>query len=382
MRGSDLFRPTWIEIDLAALEHNFRQVKNIIAKDVKVLCVVKADAYGHGMVEVSKRLAKCGADYFGVASIDEAIKLRKIGIRLPILILENIQEKYAKYIIDYSLTQCLCTEELANRLNYHAKKKNRIAKVHIKIDTGMGRLGLWHKDAIVFIKKTNKLKNIKIEGIYTHFPSADTERFFTKYQIRCFESLIKKLKQINIDIPLRHIANSIGVIDYKDSHFNLVRPGLMLYGIYPKEAFRGKIELKPVLNFKTKIMYIKRVPAGRSISYGRTFITSKSTNIATIPVGYSDGYLRDLSNKAEVIIRGKRCRIIGRVCMDQTMIDLGDLKGIKIGEPVVLVGRQANEQITLEELAKQANTISYELACSIGRSNTYRFYKKYLSHSF
>ncbi len=375
MQSKSLVRPTWVEIDLSALEHNFKQIKRLVGRSVKVLCVVKADAYGHGMLEVSKKLSKCGADYLGVASIDEAIKLRKSGIKLPILILELIPEEHAGYVVNYNLTQGLCTEKLARSLNNYAKRKGEIAKVHIKIDTGMGRLGVWHEDAVGFIKKINRLKNIKIEGIYTHFPSADTDRFFTNHQIRNFQTLIKRLKNNNIDIPLRHVANSIGVIDYRYSHLNLVRPGLMLYGIYPKEIFRQSLKLKPVMSFRTKIMFIKKVPRGRSVSYGRTYLTKNPTAIATLPVGYSDGYLRSLSNKAEVLIRGVRRRIAGRICMDQSMIALDNLKNVKIGEEVVLAGKQGRENITLEELSVLANTISYELACSIGKNNSNRFYK-------
>jgi len=375
MQSKRLLRPTWVEIDLSALEFNFRQIKKLVGIKTKVLCVVKADAYGHGMIEVSKRLSKCGAYYLGVASIDEAVKLRKSGIKLPILILEFIPDEHAGYIVDYNLTQGLCTETLAKSLNNYAKRKGKTAKVHIKIDTGMGRLGVWHEDALPFVKKIKKLKNVEIEGIYTHFPSADTDRFFTNHQIRDFEALIRKLENNNIDIPLRHSANSTGVIDYRYSHLNLVRPGLMLYGIYPKESFRSKLELRPVLSFKTRVLFIKKIPKGRSVSYGRTYIAKNPTTIATLPVGYSDGYLRSLSNKAEVLIRGVRRRIAGRICMDQSLIDLDNLKNVKIGEEVVLVGKQGKEEITLEELAVLANTISYELACSIGKNSTNRFCK-------
>ncbi|MDD2653705.1 MAG: alanine racemase, partial [Candidatus Omnitrophica bacterium] len=195
MQNKGLFRPTWVEIDLAALEHNFKQIKKLVGNKAKVLCVVKADAYGHGMVEVSKKLVKCGADYFGVASIDEAIKLRKSGIKLPILILELIPDEHAGSIVDYNLTQGISTEKLAQSLNNYARKKGKIAKVHIKIDTGMGRLGVWHEGALELVKKIKKLKNIKIEGIYTHFPCADTDRFFTNHQVRNFDTFIKRLNK-------------------------------------------------------------------------------------------------------------------------------------------------------------------------------------------
>jgi alanine racemase len=277
--------------------------------------------------------------------------------------------------VDYNLTQCISSVELARNISNYAKRRNKTALVHIKIDTGMGRLGVWHRQAVSFVKKISKFKGLKIEGIYTHFPCADTDRVFTNQQIKNFNSLIQKLKQNNIQIPLCHAANSIAVIDYKDCHLNLVRPGLMLYGIYPKEELKSKIKLKPVLTFKTKIIYLKKTPAGRSISYGRTHITRKPATIATLAVGYSDGYLRNLSNKSEVLIKGKRCKLVGRVCMDQTMVDLGNLKGVRTGDTVVLVGRQGKNRISLEELASLAGTISYELACSIGKNSAKRIFK-------
>ncbi|MFH1655456.1 MAG: alanine racemase [Candidatus Omnitrophota bacterium] len=373
MKKDIIFRPAWTEIDLSALEYNLKQVKRSVGKNVKILSVVKADAYGHGMIKVSKRLNKCGVDYFGVASIDEGIALRKQGIKKPILILENSLKRFAKYIVDYNLTQSISTIELAVSINNYAKRKGKTASVHIEIDTGMGRLGVWYKEAINFVKKINRLDCLKIEGLYTHFPCADSDRTFTNYQINCFISLIRKLKKCNIHIPLCHAANSIGVIEYEDCYLNLVRPGLMLYGIYPKRNL--KVNLKPVLSFKTKIIYLKRTPAGRAISYGRTYITKKPTTIATLAVGYGDGYLRGLSNKADVLINGKRAKIVGRICMDQTMVDCGNLKGIKIGQTAVLVGRQGREQISLEELSHLAGTISYELVCSIGKNTAARFYE-------
>ena len=369
------YRPTWVEIDLSALEYNIKQIKKLVSKNVKILCVVKADGYGHGMIQVAKKINRCGVDYFGIASIDEGITLRKQGIKKPILILENSLKEHAKYIIDYNLTQSVCTKESALSLNNYAKRKKKIAKIHIKIDTGMGRLGIWHKQALAFIKNINKLKSLQIEGIYTHFPSADTDKKFTNYQIRCFNTLIKKIKQNNINIPFCHAANSIGLVDYKNSHLNLVRPGIILYGIYPKKNMQSKIKLKPVLSFKTKIIYLKKIPTGRSISYGRTYVSQHPTTIATLPVGYSDGYLRGLSNKAEVIIKGRRFRVVGRVCMDQTMVDLRNSNSVKIGDTAVLVGKQGKESIALEELSKHAGTIPYELACSIGKSSSCRFFK-------
>jgi len=362
------YRPTYVEIDLKALEHNFFQVKRIIGKNVKVLATVKSDAYGHGMIQVSKRLQSLGCDYFGVGSIDEGIILRREGIIKPILILSAVLTDRIKPIIDLDLIQSISTKELAIRLNEEAKRKKKKAFVHIKVDTGMGRYGVGYKEAYDFIKEISKLKSISIEGVYTHFPKADMDSKFTYHQIRLFENLIQRLKRNKIDIRFYHTANSLGLALFKKSHFNLVRPGLILYGLSTlKKETREKIRmpLLPVLSLKTKIVYLKEVEKGRGISYGHTYITKKKTNIATLPIGYADGYFRSLSNKGFILIKGKRFRISGTICMDSLMVDV-DKNNFKIGQDVVLIGRQDNEAITVEELAKISKTIPYEIVCSIG----------------
>jgi len=374
MKTDHIYRPTWVEIDLEALEYNYRRLKNIAGKDVKILSVVKSDAYGHGLTEVSRTLNKCRADYFGVASIGEAIRLRDAHINAPILVFGNISPFHAGAILDYDLTQTIFTKKAAMFLNHTAKKRKRKARVHIKIDTGMGRLGIWHAQAFDFIKEIMRLPFIDIEGVYSHLSSADTDNKFTDRQISHFRNLIKKIQDSNIHIPFFHIANSIGQIDYKHSHFNMVRPGLVIYGIYPTDKMRSKLKLKPIMSFRSKIIYIKRVPKGRSISYGRTFITRRPMTIATIPVGYKDGYSRSLSNKSEVLIRGKRCKVLGRVCMDQMMVDVSNVKRVKHGDIVVLIGNFGKETVSAEEIASLSGTIAYEVVCNIG-SSTVRIYK-------
>jgi alanine racemase len=229
----------------------------------------------------------------------------------------------------------------------------------------MGRIGVWHEEALNFIKNLSQLEGVQIEGIYTHFSSAGRDDFFTDYQIDAFEKLLAKLEGFDIRIPLRHAANSIATVDFKRSHLNLVRPGFVIYGMYPKHTFPKLIKLKPVMSLKTKISYIKETPPGRSISYGRTYVTHKHTRIATLPIGYADGYMRNLSNRAEVLVRGRRAPVVGKVTMDQTMIDVGQIKGARVGDEVVLVGRQGTEEIRMEKLARLAGTIAYESACSI-----------------
>jgi alanine racemase len=233
---------------------------------------------------------------------------------------------------------------------------------------------VWHEDALGFVKKVSGENSIILEGIYTHFSAAGRDDFFTNYQIESFEKLLAEIEKSWINIPLKHAANSIATVDFKRSHLNLVRPGLVIYGMYPKHTFPKLIKLKPALSLKTKIVYIKDTPPGRSISYGRTFLTQKHTKVATLPIGYADGYARNLSNKAEVLVKGKRAPVIGKVTMDQTMIDVGHIKGVKVGDEVVLIGRQGRQEIRAEKLARIAGTIAYETVCSIS-NRVPRIYK-------
>lgn len=357
------YRPTWAEINLGNLAYNFRQIKKILAPSVKVMVTVKADAYGHGLIEVARKLVSCGADYLGVASIEEGIELRQAKIRLPVLVMGLVLKKDIEPLLRYNLTATVCTQDLAVALNNKAKQAGRIMRVHIKVDTGMGRIGILHQDAQGLIKKIRRLKFINIEGIFTHFASADMDREFTLYQITLFERLIARLNKEGINIALIHCANSMGLIGYKRGHFNMVRPGLVIYGLYPKKGI--KVKLKPVLSLKTKIIYLKRVPKGCGISYGHTYVTQKETTIVTLPIGYGDGYPRNLSNLAPVLIGGKRFRINGNVCMDQMMVDVADLK-VKIGDEVVLIGSQGRNKIGAEELAQLSATIPYEIVCGLG----------------
>ena len=361
------YRPTFAEIDLSAIRYNLRKIKNIVDKDVKILGVVKADAYGHGMREVSKTIIAEGVDYLGVSSLDEAGELRNIGIKDKIIVLGAILPNEIDGILKFNVVQTVSDLDIARAISKFAQKKNKNIKIHIKIDTGMGRLGFWHLEAVNFIKEIAILKNIIIEGIFTHFPSAEEDAAFTRKQIKYFDSLVKEIEKHNINIPLKHASNSMALIDFKDSHMNMVRPGLIMYGLYPKNDLMENLELKPALTLKTKVSFINLVSKGRSVSYGRTYITKKDTRIVAIPVGYGDGYSRHLSSKGEVLIKGMRFPIVGRVCMDMTMVDVGDFKDIKAGDDVVLIGKQVKENIRVEDLACLTNTIPYEVVCNIGR---------------
>jgi alanine racemase len=359
------YRPTWAQINLDNLERNFREVRKRTARGTKILVTVKADAYGHGLISVSKRLVTSGVDYLGVASIDEGIRLRNEGIKVPILILGLIFKSDISPLFKYNLTASVCDEELSRALNNKARQRGKKLTVHIKVDTGMGRIGISHYDAYRLVKRIYSLKHLNVEGIFTHFAFADMNREFTFYQIDLFDKLLKGLRREGVNIPLVHAANSMGVLDYKNSHFNMVRPGLVIYGLYPKAKKELKVKLNPVLSLKTRVVFVKKVPAGVGISYGHEYITKKTANIVTLPIGYGDGYPRNLSNKAPVLIKGKRFKISGRICMDQIMVDVGNTR-VRIGDEAVLIGVQGKNMITTEELANLSNTIPYEIVCGLG----------------
>ena len=371
------YRPTWADVDLKALEHNYIQVKRLAGKDVQMMAVVKANAYGHGTVEVSRVLEEMGVNYLGVATTDEAVRLRDHGIKTPVLILGSVLPEEIKVARDRDITLTLCSHEILKEIKVLAKNEDARearVKVHVKIDTGMGRIGVWHEDALNFVKEVAGEKSVLLEGIYTHFSSAGRDEFFTEYQMESFERLLMAIEKNWMKIPLKHAANSIATVDFKRAHLNLARPGLIIYGMYPKYTFPKLIKLKPVLSLKTKIVFLKDIPPGRSISYGRTFITQRHTKIATLPIGYADGYHRGLSNKAQVLVRGQYAPVVGKITMDQTMIDVGHIRGVKIGDEVVLIGKQGHHEIRIESLARLAGTIAYDFICAIS-NRVPRIYK-------
>lgn len=356
------YRPTWAEINLSNLAHNLQQVKKHLKPGTKIMPTVKADAYGHGLIPVAKKLVACGIDYLGVASIDEGIKLRQAAVKAPILILGIILKKDIAPLFKYRLTPTVSSEDFARALNKMAAKHKPL-DIHIKVDTGMGRIGVLYPEALDFIQKVRRLKSLHIEGLFTHLACADINRDFTLYQLDNFNCLAKKIERLGIKIPLIHAANSLGVVNYQESHFNLVRPGLVIYGLYPDDD--RDIGLKPVLSLKTRVVYIKEVPQGYGISYGHTYITKDKTRIAVLPLGYGDGYPRNLSNLSSVLIGGERFKISGRVCMDQIMVDIGKAR-VLVGDEAVLIGCQGKNKITAEELAKLSGTIPYEIVCGLG----------------
>ncbi|MBD3425751.1 MAG: alanine racemase [Candidatus Omnitrophica bacterium] len=359
------YRPTWAEVDLGAVRHNLRKIRALIDEDVHVLAVVKANAYGHGISQVSRALVEEGVNYLGVATVDEGLKLRCEGITVPVLVLGSVLDEEAQAAVENDITLTLCDTGLLEVLSGIAGRTGRTPRVHIKVDTGMGRIGVWHEDAVEFIKKARSFDGIEIEGLYTHFSSAGRDKLMTRMQISCFEKVINEAERSGVRLKYKHAANSIAVVDWRRSHLNLVRTGILLYGVYPKESFRDEFELYPVMNLKTRIVHLKDTPPGRSISYGRTYITQTDTRIATIPIGYADGYGRILSNKAEALVKGQYVRIVGMVTMDQTLLDVGNVKDVRVGDEVVLLGSQGRSSIPVEKIAKLAGTIPYEILSAI-----------------
>lgn len=362
---------TKAEIDLDSLAHNFAVIKEHVGVKRKILAAVKADAYGHGAVVIARKLVDLGVNMLGVATIKEAIELRKAGLKCPILILSGSLEQQVEEIIDYDITQTIYTLSLARALSDCALRRNKQVKIHIKVDTGMGRIGILLERVLKIVEEIQRLPNLVIEGIFTHLAVADVDDeeniSYTTRQIANFQKLLNLMKENNVHIPIKHAANSACIINYPESYFDMVRPGIMLYGAYPSALSCQKVILKPVMSLKTRIINLKTIPPGSSISYGRTFISGRESQIATIAIGYADGYDRSLSNKADVIFQGERAPLVGTICMDMCMADVTDIKSVHIGDEVILFGKYGNEEIPVDELAKKINTISYEILSNINR---------------
>jgi len=353
---------TYAEINLSNLRYNIGQIRKMLKAGTKFMAVVKADAYGHGAVKVSKAAIDAGIDYLSVANIKEALELKGAGINFPVLILSEVSKEDSADVVRNNFAQTVYTYELAEALSKEAQKQNRKVKVHFKIDTGMGRVGAT-KGADELAKRISKLKGIVLEGIFTHLARAEEPDGFTKEQIDKFLNIVSKA---DVDVPLKHAANSAGTLYHEYAHLDMVRVGLSMYGLYPPGGKKDIVDLRPVLQFKTKVAYLKRVPKGTPISYGSTYVTDKETNIVTLPVGYADGLSRALSNKGHVLIKGRKFPIAGRVCMDLTLIDVGN-ENFATGEEVVLIGRQREKEIPVDEVAKLQKTINYEVVCGIGK---------------
>jgi len=354
---------TYAEINLEAIKHNISAIRKLLGAKVKFMAVVKANAYGHGAVAVSRAAVEAGADSLAVANLKEALELREAGIVSPILLLTESPTSVMDEIVQYDLSQTIYSYAEAKALSDESQKRHKNAKVHIKVDTGMGRVGVSPSEAGAFIAKAASLPGLELEGLFTHFAKAeDPHDNFTKEQFKKFKQVMAKVD----NIPIKHAANSAGVLFHPETHLDMVRVGLMMYGLYPQGNSRSKINLKPALSFKSRVTYLKKVPAGTPVSYGATYAAPVDTAIATVPVGYADGFSRRLSNHGQVIIRGKRYPVVGRVTMDLTMVDVGNSK-VEVGDEVILIGEQNGQVISADEVAKLEDTISYEVICGIGK---------------
>ena len=358
-----LLGPTWVEINLDAIANNVKNIKKLIGEKKELMSVVKGNAYGHDILEVSSVVLNNGATRLAVARLEEGIFLRKTGITVPILVLGLTLKQQAELLVSYNITPTVSEYEMIEKLSESAFKEDKIAKVHLKVDTGMGRIGISPNHVLDFIKKVKVLKNVEIEGIFTHFSVADEkDKTYTEKQFRKFMEVLTVLEKEEIKIPIKHVGNSATLLDLPHMWLDLVRPGISIYGLYPSREVQKTVKLIPAHTFKTRIVFLKELPVGECISYGRTYTTKKKrTVVASLPVGYADGYNRLLSNKGQALVRGKRVSVIGRVCMDQTMIDVTGLPQVEIGDEVVLWGRQGQEEITAEEIAEKIGTINYEI---------------------
>jgi len=364
--------PIWTEIDMDTIAANVKSIRNSVDKNVAIMGVVKANAYGHDALEVAPILLQNGVSYLGVARLDEGIALRMSNITAPIFILGLSLRESMEALLLYNLSSAVCDIEDMEFLSKLAVKMNKVAKVHVKVDTGLGRIGVSPENALAFVRRVQDMKNIQIEGIFTHFAIADEhDKSYTEEQFRKFMFLLESIDQAGIKIPLKHAANTAALLDLPHMSLDMVRLGVLLFGLYPSAEVKRSIKVETALKFKSTIVHLKEVPAGRTISYGRIYTTAADIIVATLAVGYADGYSRLLSNNAEVIIKGKTAPVIGRVCMDQTMIDVTHIPGVEVGEEATLWGGQQ-----IYESAERMHTIINELVCMADRKRVPKLFIK------
>lgn len=373
----EILRRTWAEIDLDAVKHNFEAVRRAADPSAKLCCVIKADAYGHGAVRMAREYEALGADWFAVSNLEEALQLRLSGIAKPVLVLGFTPAEEAKTLSQHHISQCVYSLDYAKSLSGYAAKAGVTVNIHVKIDTGMSRLGFYFQDinrdeaAVQEVKAACALPGLYPEGIFTHFAVSDEGMqgdSFTMRQFGCFKEMIEALLREGVSFDVRHCANSAAVFDYPLSHLDMVRAGIVIYGLYPSGDLRNRPDLLPVLSLRSVVSHVKTLLPGATVSYGRDFTADREMAVATVPVGYADGYPRVLSPQgAQVLIHGKRCPILGRICMDQLMADVTGLSSVRIGDTVTLIGRDGGEQITADELAAWEKTINYEVICGLSK---------------
>ncbi|WP_003544393.1 alanine racemase [Desulfotomaculum nigrificans] len=369
--------PIWAEIDLGAIRHNIKEVRRLVGPDREIMAVVKANGYGHGAVPVARAALSAGATRLAVARLNEAMVLRQAGINVPILVLGFIPPEQLAAALTNHITLTLYRTDLAEEISRVAQKLGQPAVIHLKVDTGMGRLGFIPEQGIEEVKRVSQLAGLKLEGIYTHFAAADeTDKSYTRWQLDRFLSFISALEEQGVTFALRHCANSAAIIDHPEAYLDMVRPGIIIYGLYPSEEVnKSRVDLRPAMALKTRVAHLKTVKPGTKISYGCTYTVPRETVIGSLPLGYADGYPRLLSSRGQVIIRGQRAPIVGRVCMDQSMVDVGHIPGVKVGDEVLIFGRDGADYLPVEEVAAWLGTINYEMVCLVG-ARVPRIYKE------
>ena len=367
-------RATRAEIDLTAFRHNLQNLRKYLDPQTRIMAAVKADAYGHGAVPCARIAVESGAaNYLGAGVIEEGIELRENGLNAPILILGSIFPDEAEDLVRHNLATILCTQPLAQALSKEAEKQDKTVSVHIKVDTGMNRLGISPENLPALLDQVRNLKNLKIEAVSTHFSSADDEDLsVTQAQLEEFQTALTILQKEGVHTPIVHCANTSALFKFPESHFNMVRPGLILYGVLPSPSLRpvidqGENPFQPVMQWKSQIILLKPIAKNQPVSYSGSFTTQRDSLIATLPIGYADGLHRMLSNKMDVLIRGRRAPQVGNICMDMILIDVTDIPDVQAGDEVVIFGRQGDEMISVEELAVKGKTIPYEILCSVSK---------------
>ncbi len=357
----------WAEIDLAALERNLRLIRASLPAHIKYVAVVKADAYGHGLHQTVARLMHAGADLFAVANVTEAAAIRELGPGWPVLVLSPLLPEEDKYLLDYDITAAVSTAEEVDRFDAVGREAGRVVAVHLKIDTGMGRLGVWHEHTAKLYNRIHRAGNVRLDGAFTHFSSADEDPAFTDEQRRRFLAALRGCRGLDFKHLLIHADNSAGLeTAHGEQPFNAVRVGLLQFGILPHpNSMLARVHTEPVFSFHTRVGIVKRLPAGTDISYGRTRTLQRDSVVAVLCAGYGDGIARACSNRAQVLVRGARCAVLGRVTMDQTIIDVTDVPGVRCGDEATLVGRQGAAEISITEFSTWSDTIPWETLCSV-----------------
>ncbi|MDP3940917.1 MAG: alanine racemase [bacterium] len=363
------------EIDLGLYGKNYRSVRSLLSSKTKLMAVVKGNAYGHGIVRIAKKAEQLGADYLGVICLFEARLIREAGIKLPILLLNYTDEQSLDEALELDLSVNVMDDDILQALSKKAKQKRKTATVHVKIDTGMHRLGVLPKDAVAFVSKVAKAEHSRLEGVFTHFADADNEDLtFTYEQLTVFTEVIAKLSKLGIHPPMIHAANSAATLRIPESHFTMVRPGKILFGPLPNASYTLPFVSESILTLKTKIVQIRRIGRGESVGYGRSFIAKKDMVIAALPIGYADGFRRS-PNYGDVLVNGTRAPLVGRVSMDQSSVDITHIPGTEVGDEVILIGKQGSKEITTEEIADRIGTINYEVLTSLAE-RVQRVYKE------